>query len=241
MLSEYGLRTSGYTRAPVTFGTNSRCGPIAPYWSLQHHERLFRGFCPSQEASLLCKRFVPRANERWYDLGGGFLECIPLYHVRLFVPQGEILVYFESLWCASKEQFTGLGECSPLPAALSFWDCASPGLYASSLLFEIVADGQNTTWRCARRNKVLEEKFITRSISRHPNHLGEVGISNGKTESGRSRPRRFRLPTIPRKPLLLAAVSPLFTYFLLRVALCAYLTCLITEYVHLTCQWGSTT
>ncbi|EGG01942.1 uncharacterized protein MELLADRAFT_38825, partial [Melampsora larici-populina 98AG31] len=50
-------------------------------------------------------------------------------------------------------------------------------LWASSFLFEVVADRQKSAWREERAQKVHDEKFITRglwSISRHPNYVGEV-------------------------------------------------------------------
>lgn len=50
-------------------------------------------------------------------------------------------------------------------------------LWASSFLFEVVADRQKSAWREERAQKVHDEKFITRglwSLSRHPNYVGEV-------------------------------------------------------------------
>jgi steroid 5-alpha reductase family enzyme len=60
-----------------------------------------------------------------------------------------------------------------LHPALSYRDYASLGLYAGSLLFEIIADRQKLAWRRAQENKEHEEKFITSglwSLSRHPKY-----------------------------------------------------------------------
>jgi steroid 5-alpha reductase family enzyme len=60
-----------------------------------------------------------------------------------------------------------------LHPALTCRDYASLGLFAGSLLFEIIADRQKSAWRHAKRNKDHEEKFITSglwSISRHPKY-----------------------------------------------------------------------
>jgi len=44
-------------------------------------------------------------------------------------------------------------------------------IYAGSLLFEVIADGQKTSWRNAKEKKEHDEQFISSglwSISRHP-------------------------------------------------------------------------
>ena len=77
-----------------------------------------------------------------------------------------------------------------LHPALTSRDYASFGLYASSLLFEIIADRQKTAWRRAKENKEHEEKFITSglwSISRHPKYCttfrfrAELGMRSDNT------------------------------------------------------------
>ncbi|KAH9966250.1 DUF1295-domain-containing protein [Lactifluus volemus] len=103
-----------------------------------------------------------------------------------------------------------------LHPALSFSDYASLGLFVGSFVFEVIADRQKSAWRRAQINKEHEEKFITSglwSISRHPNYVGEVGIWTGIWALSSA-----SLQTIhyPRGTVALAAMSPLFTYFLLR-------------------------
>lgn len=70
-----------------------------------------------------------------------------------------------------------LSQVNIVPAnlhpALTCRDYASLGLFAGSLLFEIIADCQKSAWRHAKKNKDHEEKFITSglwSISRHPKY-----------------------------------------------------------------------
>jgi len=103
-----------------------------------------------------------------------------------------------------------------LHPALSFRDYASLSLYAGALLFEITADRQKAVWRCAQENKEHEEKFITSdlwSISRHPNYVGEVGIWTGIWALSTA---SLQTAHYPKGTVALAAVSPLFTYLLLR-------------------------
>ncbi|KAI0249150.1 DUF1295-domain-containing protein [Lactifluus subvellereus] len=103
-----------------------------------------------------------------------------------------------------------------LHPALSLRDYASLGLFASSFLFEIIADRQKSAWRRAQRDKEHEEKFITSglwSISRHPNYVGEVGIWTGIWALSSA---SLQTAHYPRGTVVLAAISPLFTYYLLR-------------------------
>ncbi|KAF7330255.1 S5A-REDUCTASE domain-containing protein [Mycena venus] len=100
----------------------------------------------------------------------------------------------------------------PLHPTLGIRDYAAFGLFAASFLFEVTADRQKSAWRRAKQAKQHEEKFITSglwSISRHPNYVGEVGIWTGiwALASG----------SLPLGSIAVtAAVSPLFTWFLLR-------------------------
>lgn len=53
-------------------------------------------------------------------------------------------------------------------------DYVGVALFAGSLLFEIVADLQKTTWRSKKDDKQHDEKFITSglwSVSRHPKYV----------------------------------------------------------------------
>ncbi|KAH9983095.1 DUF1295-domain-containing protein [Russula compacta] len=103
-----------------------------------------------------------------------------------------------------------------LHPALTCRDYASLGLFVGSLLFEVIADRQKSAWRHAKGNKDHEEKFITSglwSISRHPNYVGEVGIWTGIWALSSS---SFKTVHYPTGTVVLTAVSPLFTYFLLR-------------------------
>ncbi|KAK7032803.1 S5A-reductase domain-containing protein [Favolaschia claudopus] len=100
----------------------------------------------------------------------------------------------------------------PVHPALAIRDYAAFGLFASSFIFEVVADRQKTAWRRAKTAKQHDEKFITSglwSISRHPNYVGEVGIWTGIVALASG--------SLPLAPLVVsAAASPLFTWFLLR-------------------------
>jgi len=95
-------------------------------------------------------------------------------------------------------------------------DYLALGLYATSFLFEVIADRQKSTWRKAKENKEHDEQFISTglwSVSRHPNYVGEVGIWTGIWAlSSASLQSSF----CPRGTIALAAISPLFTWFLLR-------------------------
>jgi steroid 5-alpha reductase family enzyme len=58
-----------------------------------------------------------------------------------------------------------------LNPALGIRDLGALGLYTGSLLFEIIADRQKSTWRKAKDAKEHNELFISSglwSISRHP-------------------------------------------------------------------------
>ncbi|KAG5354141.1 hypothetical protein C0989_007504 [Termitomyces sp. Mn162] len=95
-------------------------------------------------------------------------------------------------------------------------DYASIALFASSFLFEVIADRQKSAWRRAKDRKEHDERFITSglwSISRHPNYVGEVGIWTGiwalSTIS-------LQTAAFSRSTVALAALSPLFTWFLTR-------------------------
>jgi steroid 5-alpha reductase family enzyme len=100
--------------------------------------------------------------------------------------------------------------------ALAFRDFAALGLFAGSFIFEVTADRQKAAWRAARDTKQHDEKFITSglwSISRHPNYIGEVGIWTGIWALSTS---CLQTAYFPRGTVALAALSPLFTWFLLR-------------------------
>ncbi|KAJ3929181.1 MAG: hypothetical protein NXY57DRAFT_1017777 [Lentinula lateritia] len=95
-------------------------------------------------------------------------------------------------------------------------DYLSIGLFASSFFFEALADRQKTIWRRSRDAKEHDEKFITSglwSISRHPNYVGEVGIWAGIWGLSTT---ALQTPYFPRGTVAIAAISPIFTYFLLR-------------------------
>ncbi|KAF6754520.1 hypothetical protein DFP72DRAFT_899305 [Ephemerocybe angulata] len=94
-------------------------------------------------------------------------------------------------------------------------DYIAAGLFATSFLVEVIADAQKSSWRRAKENKQHDEKFITSglwSVSRHPNYLGEVGIWTGiwALAAGSLQSSYF-----PAGTVALAAVSPLFAWFLL--------------------------
>ncbi|KAJ7593869.1 hypothetical protein C8J56DRAFT_925405 [Mycena floridula] len=110
--------------------------------------------------------------------------------------------------------------CNVIPAhahaPLGIRDYASFGLFAGSLIFEMVADYQKSVWRAKKERKEHEEKFITSglwSLSRHPNYVGEVGLWTGIWALTAT---SIQTPYVPKVTLALTAVSPLFTYYLLR-------------------------
>ncbi|KAF7316318.1 S5A-REDUCTASE domain-containing protein [Mycena indigotica] len=103
-----------------------------------------------------------------------------------------------------------------LHPALGPTDILATALFAGSFLFEVTADQQKTAWRRAKEAKQHDEKFITRglwSVSRHPNYVGEVGTWIGiwAISAGSIKTHQYPLGT-----LALTALSPLFTWFLLR-------------------------
>ena len=131
--------------------------------------------------------------------------------------------------------------CNALPRQahppLGGRDYLALGLYATSFLFEAIADRQKSTWRKAKEKKEHDEQFISTglwSVSRHPkygyfqippnildsqlfihlsSYVGEVGIWTGIWAlSSASLQSSF----CPRGTIALAAISPLFTWFLLR-------------------------
>ncbi|KAF5392206.1 hypothetical protein D9757_001438 [Collybiopsis confluens] len=95
-------------------------------------------------------------------------------------------------------------------------DYAAFALFASSFIFEVLADHQKTVWRHNKDAKQHDEKFITSglwSISRHPNYVGEVGVWTGIWGLSTA---VLQTSYFPRGTVVAAAISPLFTYFLLR-------------------------
>jgi steroid 5-alpha reductase family enzyme len=66
--------------------------------------------------------------------------------------------------------------------ALAIRDYAAFGLFASSFIFEVLADYQKTVWKRAKDAKQHDEKFITRglwSISRHPKYITSLSALSG--------------------------------------------------------------
>ncbi|KAJ3732126.1 DUF1295-domain-containing protein [Lentinula guzmanii] len=95
-------------------------------------------------------------------------------------------------------------------------DYISFGLFLSSFCFEAIADHQKTVWRRKKDAKEHDGKFITSglwSISRHPNYVGEVGIWAAIWSLSTT---ALQTPYFPRGTVAIAAISPIFTYFLLR-------------------------
>ncbi|KAF8235767.1 DUF1295-domain-containing protein [Tricholoma matsutake] len=110
--------------------------------------------------------------------------------------------------------------CNSTPASvhpnLGLRDYAALGLIATSFLFEVVADNQKFAWRLAKDNKQHNDKFITGglwSISRHPNYVGEVGLWTGVWALSTA---ALQTVYFPKGTVALAAISPFFTWFLLR-------------------------
>ncbi|KAG8705578.1 hypothetical protein FRC08_001592 [Ceratobasidium sp. 394] len=89
-------------------------------------------------------------------------------------------------------------------------------IFATSLVFEAIADHQKSDWRARKNAKLHDERFISSglwSISRHPNYVGEVGIQTGMWILSTT---ALSSPLLPRFTPWAAAVSPLFTWLLLR-------------------------
>ncbi|PPQ77136.1 hypothetical protein CVT25_010830 [Psilocybe cyanescens] len=98
---------------------------------------------------------------------------------------------------------------SRIHPALGARDYLAVGLYASSLLFEVIADRQKSTWRKAKNNKEHDEEFISSGlwgISRHPNYLGEVGIWTGIWALSTS---SLQTAAYPRGAVAVSGVPPL--------------------------------
>ncbi|KAH9945285.1 uncharacterized protein BXZ73DRAFT_86800 [Epithele typhae] len=104
----------------------------------------------------------------------------------------------------------------PAHSRLGPLDYLGLAVFAGSWMFEIVADHQKSAWRRAKDRKEHDEKFITTGlwgISRHPNYVGEVGLWTGLwLLAGQS----LRTPSFPRGAWLMAGVSPLLTWYLVR-------------------------
>ncbi|KAF8517746.1 hypothetical protein BU17DRAFT_49565 [Hysterangium stoloniferum] len=94
-------------------------------------------------------------------------------------------------------------------------DYLSFALFATSLTAEILADHQKTAWRQRKNKKEHSENFISSglwSLSRHPNYVAEVGVWAGIWAMSA---RALQFTPFPRLGPALAALSPIFTWFLL--------------------------
>ncbi|KAF9484395.1 DUF1295-domain-containing protein [Pholiota conissans] len=131
---------------------------------------------------------------------------------------------FTYYWMAQATWITLVGLpiflCNALPArvhpGLGGRDYLGLGIYAGSLLLEVLADRQKSAWRKAKENKQHDEDFVSSglwSISRHPNYVGEVGIWTGIWILSIG---SLQTATYPVGTVALAALSPLFTWFLIR-------------------------
>ncbi|KIM40501.1 hypothetical protein M413DRAFT_445950 [Hebeloma cylindrosporum] len=131
---------------------------------------------------------------------------------------------FTYFWIAQATWITVVGLpvylVNALPShvhpALGARDYLSLGIFAGSLLIEALADRQKSAWKKAKENKEHDEEFISSglwSISRHPNYVGEVGIWTGIWALSTS---SLQTSAYPRGTVALAALSPLFTWFLIR-------------------------
>jgi len=96
------------------------------------------------------------------------------------------------------------------------WDTAITAVAALSWGVEILADRQKTVWKKEQREGKHHEKFITSGLwawSRHPNYIGEVAF---QTSLFALACRSLVAPGIPSTAVGLAAISPVFTYLILR-------------------------
>ncbi|TPX15491.1 uncharacterized protein E0L32_004471 [Thyridium curvatum] len=111
-------------------------------------------------------------------------------------------------------------------ALVGLTDALGLGLYAGGLGFEVVADRQKSRWMAEKKAKQHDEEFMTRglwSTSQFPNYFGEstlwTGIATLAAGALASKPAQAALGFGGLGGRLgvaaLAAVSPLFTTFLL--------------------------
>ncbi|KDQ57220.1 hypothetical protein JAAARDRAFT_35830 [Jaapia argillacea MUCL 33604] len=132
---------------------------------------------------------------------------------------------FAFFWFAQATWITLVGLpvylVNTLPAAhhppLGRLDYVSLGFLFSSFALEVIADRQKSHWRARKDRKEHEEKFITSGLwdwSRHPNYLGEIGIWTSIWALSSS--SIIHSPYFPRGTWMLAGLSPVVTYLLLR-------------------------
>jgi len=133
-------------------------------------------------------------------------------------------VRFTFFWLAQATWITLVGLpawlINTLPAhmhpVLGVRDYLAVGLFVGSFLFESIADFQKSVWRRNKNNKRHNDPFISSGlwrISRHPNYIGEVGIWTGIWALSTT---SLEAPYFPFGTAIAAAVSPLFTWYLLR-------------------------
>ncbi|QRW13517.1 3-oxo-5-alpha-steroid 4-dehydrogenase [Ceratobasidium sp. AG-Ba] len=124
----------------------------------------------------------------------------------------------QALWVSLVGLPVYLGNILPTTkqAPLGPRDWLGLSVFAASLAFEVIADRQKSEWRARKNAKLHDEKFISSglwSISRHPNYVGEVGIQTGIWILSTT---ALSSPLLPKLTPWAAAVSPLFTWLLLR-------------------------
>jgi hypothetical protein len=106
------------------------------------------------------------------------LVCSPHFgwhKVCIFVPVIQVFIKLplKATWITLVGLPVYLSNVVPASAhpPFGFRDYAALALFATSFLFELVADIQKFTWRLAKDNKQHDQKFISSglwSISRHP-------------------------------------------------------------------------
>ncbi|CAE6417148.1 unnamed protein product [Rhizoctonia solani] len=124
----------------------------------------------------------------------------------------------QALWVSIVGLPVYLGNILPASkqAPIGKFDMLGLSVFAASLAFEVIADRQKSDWRARKNAKLHDEKFITSglwSISRHPNYVGEVGLQTGIWLLSTT---ALSSPLLPKYAPLAAAISPLFTWLLLR-------------------------
>ncbi|CEL62897.1 hypothetical protein RSOLAG1IB_12596 [Rhizoctonia solani AG-1 IB] len=130
-------------------------------------------------------------------------------------------VYLGNILPAAKQapigKFDMLG-LSVFAASLAFEDSLQVSIFNASHShpLQVIADRQKSDWRARKNAKLHDEKFITSglwSISRHPNYVGEVGLQTGIWLLSTT---ALSSPLLPKYAPLAAAISPFFTWLLLR-------------------------
>ncbi|KAG8835067.1 hypothetical protein FRC17_005420 [Serendipita sp. 399] len=124
----------------------------------------------------------------------------------------------QGAWVAIVGLPVWLNNAIPLHAVRP-WGALDNALLGVTLLalgLEVLADAQKSKWRTDKKEGKHTEKFVQRglwSVSRHPNYVAEALF---QTSIFTLACRSLVAPRVPWQAATLGALSPLFTYALLR-------------------------